>query len=472
MYTHARNLIPWENEHQYSLGHVQAMTILALYRWTVHEYKAAWMLITQAISIACAIDLDQLSTAWQTHKCAAERVWLGCFVMESLLAMRLRKVPYLGSEDVESCLPIDESGLEEWEPWRSSFLHANTSRHQNADPNLPSRTLSTFNQLIRLISVANSLLRVPAGTLRGPQIALLEAWKEGVPKHCSHLGLRSDRDGPSLTLSPSIVNIAFVYLWLEIQLYTYPTVSVEESHIIRNYVDLISQVCKLGGSQMLPPTLEILACAAANVRDILPGQQEETLRQLHLDLISLGLAGNGPGLQAAENNSAVDSLRDNPWVQGPPETADGQGVESFFPQENTMTAGTRANTVSFPKPRQREDTLNTTDITYRSLFSMPGGPEGSYQFNLQPDSVPQAGIGDNNISLGPMQQDGVAFLSADSFPTMTTGGDPFLDYFEMFEDPETFVLTLRQYLWNELLTTTSGKIEHDLTGLSDIQSEH
>ncbi|KAJ9602728.1 hypothetical protein H2200_012922 [Cladophialophora chaetospira] len=351
MYACARNLIPWENEHGYSLGHVQASIILALYRWVVHDYKASWFAISHAIAIALAIDLDQLATAWQYQRCPADRVWLGCFVMESLLAMRLRRVPYLKPQDVEPYLPIDESGPEEWEPWRPDLSGSGALQCQDAELNLP----------------------IP--------------WTR-------QLGFQHGRTGSRLTPLPNVVNLGFVYLCLVVELCLDGHSDLET---LNEYADLISQVCHSGASQMLPPSLELLSNAVSDTEDIVMPSREATLRRLQQDLSRLGLGSGKQKLKMPTTDTNTFHLHGQPCPDAVIEIPS-EGRDLSRLDFNTLAADTICIS--------RADRARTTDNEHLGL--------------VQPFDTAAA------------QTD---LLTTENLPSLTEE-DPFLDYFELFDDPE------------------------------------
>lgn len=496
IYTNARSLIPWENEHEFSLGHVQALTVLALYRWITQDYKASWLVLSHAISIAFAIDLHQLATVGQYQRRPAERVWLGCFVMESLLAMRMRREPCLRPRDVDLFLPIDETGLEEWEPWRACDPNLDALHYQDADQNPPTYALSTFNQLIRLLCVANDFLHTSPSTSRMEQIALLQAWAKGLPKHCMLVGLKSGRENPAPILSPNIVNLHFIYLSLALQLSVDPTRGRDrhsslhmELNKLSDCADLINHIGNSGGSLALPPSWEILANAASDARDP-PAQSRETnLRQLQEDLTKLGLGSSMDWTLASENADGLvqhglvtgdktgpigskntgdggrDLIGEDPRPSVADElslscldvsigrdglinncTSDRNEAVSFLRMGGDMSARDFANCTGSSRIRYREDAINNTNATYESLLPLLDAPHDSHGLTL-PEQLAQQTRTNDDASFSLVEQEDTAathvtdFLSADNLPSMTDG-DPFLDYFELFDELEMFVLLI------------------------------
>jgi hypothetical protein len=159
LYDHARNLIPSEDE-EFELGHVQALLVLVLYNIGHGKWRPAWLLVGLAVRIAIDLDLPGKS-----HKLLKEprpdnfkerrkHVFLGCFVLDTLIAARLDRCPHLRRDDVERCGYVNEDGLEELDPW-VDYLGVQKGRFANSHG--PSLTLSTFNRLIQILQVLNDV---------------------------------------------------------------------------------------------------------------------------------------------------------------------------------------------------------------------------------------------------------------------------------------------------------------------------
>lgn len=478
MYACARNLIPWENEHECSLGHVQALTILAIYRWMIHDYKAAWSVIAHAIAVAFAIDLDQITTTWQHQQCPATRVWLGCFVVESLLAMRLRRVPYLRPREVEPYLPVDETGMEEWEPWRSPRSHS------DAEPNLPIRTLSTFNQLVRLVCIANNFLHLAPEDAGLQHITSLNSWIEQLPQHCQQPSFQSGRNEPALIPPPNIVNLGFVYMCLAIRLCVNPSSYQDPRIDLSKYAELTNQFCNSGASERLPPSWEILANAASLAEDLPIQSREVTLSRLQQDLTRLGFGSRGTESRMPTSSADVSHPYDNSQLAGAmASAADTIFVSRPIPSTErhadsvvrqryehavNLISQTESNVSSLaqytglPATRQHESVMRPTNATHRSLSSQLDASERPYppmvQEQFSHDVIPDE---DENLHLEPdigSATQATEFLNTQSIPGMTEE-DPFLDYFEVFDDAEMFVF-LSPLVPCLMLTPAAGKINH------------
>ena len=319
LYASARSLIPWESEQSFSRYHVQALTILALYRWIQHDYKASWLLVSQAISVAFALDLDQPSAAENHLNSPIERIWLGCFCLETLLAIRLRRRPQLKSRDVESFLPLQETGVEEWEPWQACDSNSNALPFQHTDHNPPCRTLSTFHQLMRLLCIANDAMQTPRAYTQPHQIALLQAWTQQTPSHCKQIDTRDGQKGSAQILTPSVANLQFVYQALVVRTCRECMHDVRGDCTLRiatfdfhRFARFIGQIHDADYLHMLPPSLDILTNAISEAQELPSLYRGTDLRQLQCNLTTLGtrLSSHGTELNRTNPCGSLGDIND------------------------------------------------------------------------------------------------------------------------------------------------------------------
>ncbi|GAB1205418.1 hypothetical protein APSETT445_004093 [Aspergillus pseudonomiae] len=115
-------LIPGE-EGAYDIGHVQALLILSLIKLGQQEWAAAWVLVGQAVRISQCLRLDRPPSTQLINEDGlkspgrAKHVFLGCFLLETIVAMQTDQIPSLRKGDLMRIGPINEDGLEEWHPW-------------------------------------------------------------------------------------------------------------------------------------------------------------------------------------------------------------------------------------------------------------------------------------------------------------------------------------------------------------------
>lgn len=163
MYATARQLIPPESG-PHEMGHVQALLILGLVKFGQQEWTGSWMLVGQAVRVAHILGLDQPSYSSSSRTPdreqqlgRAKHVFLGCFVLETLIAESISQCPSLRKTDLARIGSINEDGLEEWHPWedQTGLRPAQSSRASMQRG--PLHALSTFNRLVSLVSILNDL---------------------------------------------------------------------------------------------------------------------------------------------------------------------------------------------------------------------------------------------------------------------------------------------------------------------------
>ncbi|KAJ5794072.1 hypothetical protein N7457_000671 [Penicillium paradoxum] len=218
LYTTARRLIPPDSG-PYEFGHVQALLILGLVKLGQQEWTGSWMLIGQAVRVAHILNLGRssplsapntLDQAKQPGR--AKHVFLGCFILETLIAGLTSRCPSLRKADLARIGNIDEDGLEEWHPWedQTGLRPARSSRASMQRG--PLHALSTFNRLVRLVSILNEFCCCKYDpTISRSQLEELELqlqrWASAIPK-----GYRVDLQSHPLRLSsPHIFGLEITY---------------------------------------------------------------------------------------------------------------------------------------------------------------------------------------------------------------------------------------------------------------------
>lgn len=161
LYSYARSQIPAEDGN-FDIGHIQALLLLSLFNVSLNRYQAGWLLVGKATRLAMQLGLNRCSPmSFQPAKPRptplAHRVFLGCFVVDTLIASRVGMCPHLGVEDVASVgETVEENGLEEWEPWIDCL---GQHKHDSPASFEPSLIFSTFNLLIKVLCSANRSMR-------------------------------------------------------------------------------------------------------------------------------------------------------------------------------------------------------------------------------------------------------------------------------------------------------------------------
>ena len=222
-YSIARSLIPSENA-RYDLGHVQTLLLLALVNMGLEEWTAAWLMSGEAARMAISMQLGSLDdTRGFEELRQAKAVFLGCFVIDSLLSFRLSRRPCMHPRDLSSIGLLEEDGLEEWNSWADVLPPVRASQAKNAPRRGPMNTLSCFNRLVELASVLNKIAR---DCSKGPnshvfvqQMVLeLEQWEDHLPLGCRLIGPESIYPERHSTLLPHQSYLGLTYmatlLWL------------------------------------------------------------------------------------------------------------------------------------------------------------------------------------------------------------------------------------------------------------------
>ncbi|KAF2019743.1 hypothetical protein BU24DRAFT_459379 [Aaosphaeria arxii CBS 175.79] len=177
LYHTARSLIPRELG-VFQLGHAKALLLLSMVNLSQAAPESAWLLVGYAARILML--LLQRESALDPR---IRHVFAGCFLLDNLISMQLKRSPYLRIADIERVGKIIPDGLEEWQPWSGCLGY--TSRQPSRTPAL---SLSSFNHLVELIGIAGS-----AVASNGQQTSLQEAlgrmelWKAALQPMFDHI---------------------------------------------------------------------------------------------------------------------------------------------------------------------------------------------------------------------------------------------------------------------------------------------
>jgi hypothetical protein len=126
------------------------------------QYSRAWSLIGHAVRAAVDLHLDRpmdlLSNSTKARS-RSKHVFLGCFVLDTLVAARLKRRPHLRTDDIDAIGLVEEDGLEEWDPWTDCLT---VRRGISGNSRVPASILSTFNRLIQVLKSLNDATCVPS----------------------------------------------------------------------------------------------------------------------------------------------------------------------------------------------------------------------------------------------------------------------------------------------------------------------
>lgn len=214
LYAIAKGLIPSESG-VHEIGHVQALLILSLIKLGQRQWPTAWMLIGQATRIARYLGLDcpAAMQSKDTGVCKPGRskhVFLGCFVLETLISIQINRIPSLCKENLAKLGSVNEDGLEEWHPWEDQTNTRPGRGSRNSFQRGPLRSLSNFNRLVSLMSVLNDLCVLKQNpTNPVPELELLarqlQLWVAALPNTS-----RVDLAAPAMP-SPHIFGLEMAY---------------------------------------------------------------------------------------------------------------------------------------------------------------------------------------------------------------------------------------------------------------------
>lgn len=176
----SRRCIP-SAEGIYELGHVQALLILALSDVGNGLWEPAWRSVGLAIRAMQGIqDASQLPS--RDHSATQQM----CLILDTAIALRLGRRPYLNGQEILAVRLVDEDGHEEWEPWVDHDRASSCAGE-------PSFTISCFNQLTKIFAILNTHLRdhaTPPEEGIDESLQALEDLARRYPYQLHDLGLR------------------------------------------------------------------------------------------------------------------------------------------------------------------------------------------------------------------------------------------------------------------------------------------
>ncbi|GES59072.1 quinic acid utilization activator [Aspergillus terreus] len=214
LYTTTIKLIPTEDG-VYEMGHVQALLILSLVKIGQQDWPAAWRLVGRAIRIFQCLGLDLTSPATSNGGGGGpgrtRHAFLGCFVLETLVAVRTGHLPSLRKECLSEVGAINEDGLEEWHPWEDQTGLRAVEQGRGSFHRGPLHALSTFNRLVSLMCIMNDFCCLTWNSITTPQLGSLQRqlqlWLTALPKSY-RIDLQGNMNKPA---SPHIFGLEMMY---------------------------------------------------------------------------------------------------------------------------------------------------------------------------------------------------------------------------------------------------------------------
>lgn len=323
MYSHARSLIPNE-EGVFELGHVQALLILALTNMGIGHLSRAWLLIGQGVRVATYLGLDRPSDdiLKAFSKSRTKHVFLGCFVLDTIIAARLGHRPHLRADEVDIVGLVEEDGLEEWDPWTDCL----TVRRGSTGSRGPASVLSTFNQLVQILQILNEATCIPNSSKRLQlSTGLLEKLHVWSQAQSSPLyfdsSTRNSEKAMSLLPHHHNLHIAYFTTLATSQLLSHgqgsESVNLEPcTRSARQIVELLTQHSSNFGLLIVPPTFEYYIKTAYDVVRAVNNSIENTHITLNdwkhnLDNCLDGMEPAWPAFESFKNSS---SYQPNPPI--------------------------------------------------------------------------------------------------------------------------------------------------------------
>lgn len=226
-YSVARSMIPSEKD-RYELGHIHALLLLALVNTGLEDWTAAWLLSGQAVRMAIAMGFGKIPDTGRPDDLRyGKAVFLGCFVIDSLISFRLNRCPALSPNDIATIGLLEEDGIEEWNSWPDVLPLADAGQRQNAPRRGPLLALSCFNRLVELAIVLNKISRnqsmgYKSATFSQQLVMDLKLWDNKLPLGCRLIGAESIYPERHSALLPHQTYLGLLYastlLWLYVHL--------------------------------------------------------------------------------------------------------------------------------------------------------------------------------------------------------------------------------------------------------------
>ncbi|GKZ27394.1 hypothetical protein AbraIFM66951_005269, partial [Aspergillus brasiliensis] len=226
-YSVARSLIPSETE-RFELGHVQALLLLTLVNIGLEDWTAAWLLSGQAVRMAISMDLGAFMDVRRSDELRqGKAVFLGCFVIDSLLSFRLSRRPCMHPRDLTMVGLLEEDGLEEWNSWADVLPPTGAGQGKSPPRRGPLLAFSCFNRLVELAGVLNKIARDstagPNAPLFAQQLVMeLKNWDDRLPLGCRLIGPESIYPERHSALLPHQSYLGLTYvatlLWLYLRI--------------------------------------------------------------------------------------------------------------------------------------------------------------------------------------------------------------------------------------------------------------
>ncbi|RYO72478.1 hypothetical protein AA0113_g1101 [Alternaria arborescens] len=295
LYNIARQLIPDELGN-FELDHVKALLNLALFNINRRLFDASWHLVGAALRISLMLaETSDVAASRRKH------VMSGCFVLDSVLSLHLKRRPYLDRGELSWMGKIEEDGMEEWQPW-SGHLNLDPTRRSNS----PTLALSTFNALLELVDILGCTSREQtAPNFLHEMIGRLEMWKSALPQRLEYIR----KDSAFTPATPPALLLRFTYLVTAFTL-------VPSQAWLQQILDMLSVLQRQLGATRMPA---IIACLLQSIRRSIASLNldQPTHARIRELFATLGQSSHEPSEGASTGLRSVSISRRDPSSENP-----------------------------------------------------------------------------------------------------------------------------------------------------------
>ncbi|KAH7125988.1 hypothetical protein EDB81DRAFT_889699 [Dactylonectria macrodidyma] len=150
-----------DSDESQGLEHVQTLSILALLEMSSGSLGKAWTLVGRGVYIMTdLVMITAPETTQERHQDDRYRLVLrGLFVIETMIAFRLGRRPYLQSQDLSTAGALRVNRSTEWE-FHTPFNRSNTSLEYQLHSETE-KILETFEHFVSMLCIANEFLHAP-----------------------------------------------------------------------------------------------------------------------------------------------------------------------------------------------------------------------------------------------------------------------------------------------------------------------
>jgi hypothetical protein len=187
-----------EERVDYDSGYVQALLILTILQIDQGTLSQACITIGKAVYTAVLLNIIPSSQRpiQPMVDDKQRRLFLGLYVLETLIAYALEQRPYLQTSDLAKVGPLPVDSIEEWEPWRPLDVQQSSTGKRT---HTPGRSLSTFNTFLDLVTLES-----------------FQSWRTTQP--LSHRNAIAALEGVSTHTPPQMLNITLASLTIDAML--------------------------------------------------------------------------------------------------------------------------------------------------------------------------------------------------------------------------------------------------------------